>query len=269
MVRTVTTDVTRMITRGFAAFVLVLAAGCGDDTAVPDTSAPTTSAAPAASDAVLDIEAGSDELPDTRRASVRAVDGTVEVDGYIDDRDAVARVLTDAAAIGRLVDGPATDVACTEQYGGPDVAHVTGTIDGRAVDTRFDRADGCGIADWELVQPILPLPIWSSAPEATIGDAANPVVSTVGDRLTIRLQANATTGYVWEIELPDWLIVTEDRYEEPAGVDVVGAGGSQVFVIEAVAAGAGVIELVYVQPFDDAGEPAETRTVHVEVVAAS
>jgi hypothetical protein len=41
--------------------------------------------------------------------------------------------------------------ACTLQYGGPEQAHVTGTVDGKPVDVTFDRADGCGIADYEAL----------------------------------------------------------------------------------------------------------------------
>jgi hypothetical protein len=39
--------------------------------------------------------------------------------------------------------------ACTLQYGGPEKAHVTGTVEGKDVDFTVDRADGCGIADYE------------------------------------------------------------------------------------------------------------------------
>jgi hypothetical protein len=41
--------------------------------------------------------------------------------------------------------------ACTEIYGGPERAHVTGTIEGRAVDVTVARSDGCGIADYEAL----------------------------------------------------------------------------------------------------------------------
>jgi len=56
--------------------------------------------------------------------------------------------LLDPALVTRLVDGPA-DQACTEIYGGPDEAHLVGTLDGRPVDTVIDRANGCGISDWD------------------------------------------------------------------------------------------------------------------------
>jgi len=41
--------------------------------------------------------------------------------------------------------------ACTLQYGGPETAHVTGTLEGREVDVTIDRADGCGIAAYDAL----------------------------------------------------------------------------------------------------------------------
>ncbi|MFM9587865.1 SSI family serine proteinase inhibitor [Streptomyces scabiei] len=45
---------------------------------------------------------------------------------------------------------------CTMQYGGPATAHVTGTWAGRRVDATFDRRNGCGIARWDALVPVLP-----------------------------------------------------------------------------------------------------------------
>ena len=60
----------------------------------------------------------------------------------------------------RLVQGPPPDQVCTEIYGGPDVARVTGTIDDQPVDATIDRTNGCGIGDWDdLLGSILPNPI--------------------------------------------------------------------------------------------------------------
>jgi hypothetical protein len=41
------------------------------------------------------------------------------------------------------------NVACTQIYGGPAVARVRGTIDGKPVDVRLNRTDGCEIARWQ------------------------------------------------------------------------------------------------------------------------
>jgi hypothetical protein len=47
------------------------------------------------------------------------------------------------------------DVACTELFGGPETATVTGTLDGRELDARFARNNGCEIARWDKVAPLL------------------------------------------------------------------------------------------------------------------
>ena len=47
------------------------------------------------------------------------------------------------------------DMACTQQFGGPETATVTGTLRDREVDARFSREDGCEIARWDKVAPLL------------------------------------------------------------------------------------------------------------------
>jgi hypothetical protein len=57
--------------------------------------------------------------------------------------------LASQEAADRLILGPPTDQVCTEQYGGPDEAAITGTLDDERVDTVIDRTNGCGIDDWD------------------------------------------------------------------------------------------------------------------------
>ncbi|GAA4795361.1 SSI family serine proteinase inhibitor [Streptomyces ziwulingensis] len=45
---------------------------------------------------------------------------------------------------------------CTMQHGGPATAHVTGTWAGRPVNASYDRRDGCQIARWDRLVPLLP-----------------------------------------------------------------------------------------------------------------
>jgi len=45
---------------------------------------------------------------------------------------------------------------CTYMYGGPATAHITGTWAGRPVDARYDRKNGCEIARWDDLVPLLP-----------------------------------------------------------------------------------------------------------------
>lgn len=65
--------------------------------------------------------------------------------------------LKDADVIGRLVQGTPPDRICTEQYGGPDIATITGSLSGKSVNTSIDRVNGCGIGDWDfLLAAVLP-----------------------------------------------------------------------------------------------------------------
>ena len=49
------------------------------------------------------------------------------------------------------------DASCTMQYGGPQTARVTGTWNGTKVDLTFSRQNGCEIARWDAMDPVLPV----------------------------------------------------------------------------------------------------------------
>jgi predicted secreted protein len=248
--------------------VMALVVACGDDANTPAaTTAPTSTDAPVVDVPVsIRVEIGTLEVVGALVSTIDIEGGVITGRGYLgaDPAPAVA-LLADGDAVERLVSGADQQQACTEQYGGPDVAHITGSIDGTPVDTTVDRANGCGIADWDLLQPILPLPLWTgdAGASATYGDAAHPVTRSVGERFTIRLAANATTGYEWQLELPPFLTLAGDEYETTAGDETVGSGGTQVFELEVTAAGDGSVELQYLQPFDESTPPAETRSIAV------
>lgn len=51
---------------------------------------------------------------------------------------------------------PPPDMACAEIYGGPQLAIVTGRVDGRRVWVRLTRVDGCQIERWKRLPSLLP-----------------------------------------------------------------------------------------------------------------
>jgi hypothetical protein len=64
------------------------------------------------------------------------------------------------AAVERFGEGiffpaPGPPMLCTQQYGGPQVAVVTGTFGARQVQCRFSLTDGCEIARWHALAPLL------------------------------------------------------------------------------------------------------------------
>lgn len=50
--------------------------------------------------------------------------------------------------------------SCTELYGGPQEARVTGSVFGQGVNSRFSRTDGCEIARWDAITSLVPVPDW-------------------------------------------------------------------------------------------------------------
>lgn len=147
----------------------VLSAGCANDDdggTERDTGSAEREAAADRVDARLELTLGEvgDKglvgipIPDYVRcgrsvpASCR---GRVECseDGDKDEPAVCAWLAGDDAKV--LTEEPADDVACTQIYGGPETATVTGELDGEEVDATFSRSDGCEIARWDVAAPLL------------------------------------------------------------------------------------------------------------------
>lgn len=175
--------------------LLVLLVACGSDSSdvasegEPGDDNPTTSIAPGDGDPsvgpddsiVDDVEpAPDDDLPIGGDGTLATLDivvshpsttdvsytisclgDTATITGDVGLNDfAACEQLGDEAVRNRLINGPITGLACTEIYGGPDIATITGTydgVDGPAVETTIDRTNGCGIGEWDnLLSAILP-----------------------------------------------------------------------------------------------------------------
>ena len=50
----------------------------------------------------------------------------------------------------------AKDAMCTQIYGGPETASITGTWQGQPVRSTFSRTNGCEIARWNMLKGLLP-----------------------------------------------------------------------------------------------------------------
>jgi hypothetical protein len=130
--------------RALAVAGVALLAGCGED----PRPAP---AAPAGSAIVLAIRLD-DGAGATSTGRLTCSRGRQSASGAIAGRVPAARLCARVRAIAPLLtQPPPARRACTQIYGGPQSARVTGTLDGRAVDRRFARRNGCEIADFARV----------------------------------------------------------------------------------------------------------------------
>jgi hypothetical protein len=77
---------------------------------------------------------------------------TVEVTKAGDPQTFACADGCDTAAVAEVVSSTEDTMrACTELYGGPETAHLTGTLDGEPVDVTITRNNGCGIADYDAL----------------------------------------------------------------------------------------------------------------------
>jgi hypothetical protein len=106
--------------------------------------------------------AGGDHLTVTVRHAGDASDGTYELYCHPDagshpDAGGACRAVDRNTRWGRDTFAPVPEGSvCTMLYGGPATAHVTGTWAGRPIDATYDRSNGCEIARWNRMVPLLP-----------------------------------------------------------------------------------------------------------------
>jgi hypothetical protein len=148
----------RRLTALAALLILMVTVGCGGQTAetsdstpgntMPVTPSEQTTASPTAdTDLTIVINNGSDSMK-TWRLTCNPPGGTHP------DPEAACRVL-EANGAAALPSVP-KDKACTQIYGGPETASITGTWQGNQVTSTFARNDGCQISRWKLLEGLLP-----------------------------------------------------------------------------------------------------------------
>ncbi len=191
-------------------------------------------------------------------------DATLECEGDAHGTGYLRKVATPACALARK--GTVTAIAterrgtrlCREGYGGPQRATITGTIGGRRVSVTINRADGCGIDDWNRLRALLGAPERRGAisprkaSASTTTTTAPPATYVVGpgDTLTnIARQFHTSVGAIVatnQLEDPDALTegqqltmpppsavrieakLVDDGGEAAIGLTLVGADPSEL-----------------------------------------
>ena len=100
----------------------------------------------------------------------------------------------------------------------------------------------------------------------TEADAGRTIELRTGDRLSVSLAANPTSGYSWELAAVDRRVlapVGEQGYQ--ASSAATGSGGMFAFEFEAAAAGHTELRLVYRRPWEKDRRPAQSFKVSVIV----
>jgi len=130
------------------ALACLAATACGSDESAAPTA--TTAGEPGGTSLTITVDPGSDGEPQ---------EYTLVCDppgGDHPDPDAACAALAEATAgeTGALDPVP-PDLACTEIYGGDQTAVIEGMLDGEPVRAELSRINGCEIARWDALQPVL------------------------------------------------------------------------------------------------------------------
>ena len=119
--------------------------------------------------------------------------------------------------------------------------------------------------EFELVDGAL---VEVSAAAVLRGDSGSFVNLDVGETFQLVLEANPSTGYVWEVDPAASASNVLEQVGEPSFVassPAVGSGGKTTFTFRATADGAALLNIRYRRPFEPAVAPLRTFEVNVSV----
>jgi len=94
----------------------------------------------------------------------------------------------------------------------------------------------------------------------------NDFQAEIGDKITVKLCSNPTTGFEWGYEITTENVVKEEDHDfEPPEGDVPGAAGIEVWTFEAVEKGTTEVQMEYSQPWEGGLKAEWTYTITVTV----
>ncbi|SDF82661.1 Subtilisin inhibitor-like [Blastococcus aurantiacus] len=141
-----------------AAVLVVAGCGSGDDrSSAAEGTAEGTGSDPAAggisqadNDLQIEVDLGDGSAPQT---------WTLTCVGFVEGSHPDAQAACDhLAGMERPFAPLPEDVVCSQQYGGPETARVIGRWGGEPVELDLSRVDGCRIAQWDALVPVVPAP---------------------------------------------------------------------------------------------------------------
>jgi hypothetical protein len=142
---------TRVILPGVLLAACAVVAACGG----PAPSSPDTTTAPSASASASTGGSSITVVYVDEKAESTTWQLTCDpAGGDIPDPTAACAALTKNAAT--ALPEPSKDTMCTQVFGGPQTAVLTGTWRGEPVNSRLNRKNGCEIARWEALVGLLP-----------------------------------------------------------------------------------------------------------------
>jgi hypothetical protein len=144
--RTITVHTHALSRRGRRLAVVVAAVAAASLVPAAAQAAPGATAQPTDLALTLSVTDTPGAAPQTARLWCRG--SLAAADGYL--AKLPAQACQQARAVAELLlNAPDPHRICTQIFGGPQTARVTGSVDGRGVWRGFSRQNGCAIAEWD------------------------------------------------------------------------------------------------------------------------
>jgi len=90
------------------------------------------------------------------------------------------------------------------------------------------------------------------------------ITAKVGERFSIEVPSNPTTGYLWEADIPAGKARLVDHALPPASKQRIGGGGLERFTFEATAPGEFTIRMINKRPWESAAHKTENYQIVVK-----
>jgi hypothetical protein len=114
-----------------------------------------------------------------------------------------------------------TGIVCSQIYGGPETATITGTVKGRKINSTFSRTDGCQVARWNNARTLFTFPGYATVhgrievsptcpgPQRPGQNCTNPSVAgkvtfTSNVQRTVKATAVADSGFSVLLRMGTW-----------------------------------------------------------------
>jgi len=143
-------------------------------------------------------------------------DGGARATGYLSKVAKPACALAGKGTVTAIATEHRGTRLCHEGYGGPQRATITGKIGGHRISVTIDRADGCGIEDWNRLRPLLGAPERRGAIPRRKASASAPTTTTTAAPATYLVQRGDTlTNIAKQFHTSVGAIVATNRLENP------------------------------------------------------
>jgi len=112
--------------------------------------------------------------------------------------------------------------------------------------------------------------VFSGNSADTYVDSKAELKTAVGKEFVITLDANATTGYEWQLASPidDNLIKLVSSEYTPDNTGLVGSGGKSIWTFKAAQAGKAQVSFKYIRPWEN-NTPLSQRTTYIVSIQGS